>query len=487
MNIKMFLTVTLLGVSLYLGGSSVIYAESAENVTENFEDSFSDCDLEPEMEEDETGFYGGTAEVGFFSADESDNDFEEEPEETPLTPVPSGNEQQILAAIPENAAVVTLDVADGSDITETLNTVLHFMGQRATDETPCTVIIPQGSYLISGTIHMYSNLTLYAEGAVLTKSCTDKHVVLRLGDDILSAGGYDGYHNITIEGGTWDLNYPVVEDKEGTGGFVGFRIGHARHVTVKNVTFLNNLKSHFLELAGTEDVTVTGCTFRGYWQEYEGGGQECIQLDACLDYIFPGYQPFDGAVCENIRITDNVFEDVFAGVGSHSMIYDRPYRNIVIQGNTFRNVKKRAVWCLNYVDSAVEDNIIENAGGGVLVSCMYFPNTHLIPGTVAGMEGNHQNAGISVKNNQIFISSVSQINGNTWRGYGIEVQGAWVSDSSKAQAKGIPTGIYKETGVEVKGNMITGNGNGIRLYLADGCTVEDNQLKLQKTASFSNM
>ena len=50
MNIKMFLTVTLLGVSLYLGGSSVIYAESAENVTENFEDSFSDCDIEPEME-----------------------------------------------------------------------------------------------------------------------------------------------------------------------------------------------------------------------------------------------------------------------------------------------------------------------------------------------------------------------------------------------------------------------------------------------------
>ncbi len=162
------------------------------------------------------------------------------------------------------------------------------------------------------------------------------------------------------------------------------------------------------------------------------------------------------------------------------MIYDRPYRNIVIQGNTFRNVKKRAVWCLNYVDSAVEDNIIENAGGGVLVSCMYFPNTHLIPGTVAGMEGNHQNAGISVKNNQISISSVSQINGNTWRGYGIEVQGAWVSDSSKAQAKGIPVGIYKENGVAVKGNMITGTGNGIRLYLADGCTVEDNQLKLQK-------
>ncbi len=37
----------------------------------------------------------------FFSADESDNDFEEEPEEALLTPVPSDNEQQILATIPE--------------------------------------------------------------------------------------------------------------------------------------------------------------------------------------------------------------------------------------------------------------------------------------------------------------------------------------------------------------------------------------------------
>ena len=75
MNIKMFLTVTLLGVSLYLGGSSVIYAESAENVTENFEDSFSDCDLEPEMEEDETGFYGGTADSGDYSRRRCSGDF----------------------------------------------------------------------------------------------------------------------------------------------------------------------------------------------------------------------------------------------------------------------------------------------------------------------------------------------------------------------------------------------------------------------------
>ena len=42
----------------------------------------------------------------------------------------------------------------------------------------------------------------------------------------------------------------------GPGGFVGFRIGHATNVTVKNVTFLNNLKSHFLELAGVKNAEI---------------------------------------------------------------------------------------------------------------------------------------------------------------------------------------------------------------------------------------
>ena len=130
------------------------------------------------------------------------------------------------------------------------------------------------------------------------------------------------------------------------------------------------------------------------------------------------------------------------------------------------------------MDSAVEDNIIENAGGGVLVSCMYFPNTHLIPGNCCRNGRNHQNAGISVKNNQISISSVSQINGNIWRDMELK-SGSLGSDSSKHRLREFGS-IYKENGVAVKGNMITGTGNGIRLYLADGCTVEDNQLKLQK-------
>lgn len=484
---KRILAGALLGASLMLGNGFTLHAE-AENEIEEFADKAEDSDFNIELDEenDEAGFFGSNDEIDFFTADDPESDFEDEPEEVPVTPAPS-EEEKILAQIPENATAVTLDVAEGSDITAVLNAVLDFMGRRATDAAPCTVVIPPGSYQISGTVCMYSNLTLDARGAVLTKTCTDKHVILRLGSNAFSEGGYEGYRNITIEGGTWDFNYQIVENKESSGGFVGFRIGHARNVTIKNVTFLNNLKSHFLELAGVKDAVVSGCTFRGYWPDYEGGGQECIQLDACLDYIFPGYQPFDGAVCENVRIENNLFEDVFAGVGSHSMVYDRPYRNIVIRGNTFRNIRKRAVWCLNYVNSTVEDNVMENVGGGILVSSLYFPNTHLAPGMTPGAEGNHQESGILVQRNQISISSVKRINNAAWRGYGIEIQGARVTDSQAAGDKGIPAALYKESGAVVSENSITGTGNGIRLYLADNCQVLNNQVDLQRTTGFSNM
>lgn len=455
--------------------------DDPEMLPENGGDAAASFASDSEGQQSEAAFFSGSSDEMAFTDGISD-----EAQEEVQTAELSEEEAEILSKIPADATEVTLDVQDGMDITSVLNLVLNFMGQRATDASPCKVIVPPGNYYISNTIHLYSNMTLYAQGAVITKSSTNKHIILRLGDEELSEGGYNGYRNVTIDGGTWDLNYQNVEGKENPGGFVGFRIGHATNVTVKNVTFLNNLKSHFLELAGVKDAVVTGCTFRGYWKDYEGGGQECIQLDACLDYIFPRYQPFDGAVCENVLIENNTFEDVFAGVGSHSMVYDRPYRNIQIRNNTFRNIRKRAVWCLNYVDSVVENNTLENVGGGVLVCSMYSPNTHLAPDSAAGVSGNHYTAGITVRKNSISISDVSTINGKAWYGYGVQVQGTSVKSGESAVSRGIPADIYKETGVNVEENSISGSGYGIKFYLVDNCRIKNNEVALKPAAHFSN-
>ena len=124
---------------------------------------------------------------------------------------------------------------------------------------------------------------------------------------------------------------------------------------------------------------------------------------------------------------------------------------------------------------------MEHVGGGVLVCSMYTPNTHLAPDAAPGTAGNQYSSNISVKNNRIFISNTDKINGKSWKGYGIQIQGSKVN----ANAAGIPEGIYKVTNVTVENNLVSDVGNAIYMYLADNCVVNKNRISLVHASSFS--
>lgn len=379
---------------------------------------------------------------------------------------------------------VTLQIKDGEDITAPLNTLLWKLKDKATDENPYKIIIPPGNYNLTGTLCMYSNMYLYAQGATITKTSVNKHILLRLGNTLESEGGYNGYRNIVIDGGTWDFNYKIVKEKDAPGGFVGFSIGHATNVTVKNATFLNNLKSHFLEFGGIKNARITGCTFRGYYKNYVKGGQECIQIDCCTDEnnVFPQYQPYDGTTCEDFVIEDNVFEDVFAGLGTHSMMAGKTYKRITVRDNTFHNVKKRCIEFLNYEDSVAEDNTMVNVGTGVEVSAVNLKNTHKTKGYNGG-PGTSANRNIWVTGNYISLSKTSSIGGYAWICSGINVLGY----NMKRNGGVIPKGIYSIKGITVEDNRVTGYGNGIRMTLSDSGTLNNNRIKVKNTSAFSNL
>ena len=348
---------------------------------------------------------------------------------------------------------VTLEVEEGQDITAPLNTLFLELKDQATDENPCKIIIPPGNYELTGTLCMYSNMYLYARDANITKTSTTKHLILRLGNT-----------------------------KDSEGGFVGFYIGHATNVTIKNATFLNNLKSHFLEFGGVKNAKITGCTFSGYYKNYVEGGQECIQIDCCTDEsnVFPQYRPYDGTTCEDFVIDGNVFEDVFTGLGTHSMMSGKTYKRITVTNNTFHNVKKRCIRFMNYEDSTAENNTMVNVGNGVDISSVS-SNTHQTPGYDDGLDM-LKNRNLRVAGNYISLARTTSIGGIAWICSGIKVSGY----NMKKDGAVLPKKIYPVKGVTVEDNQISGYGNGISMSLTDTDTVTDNQVTMKKTSSYSN-
>lgn len=421
--------------------------------------------------------------------DELEEDPSEKPSDSSEETISDGSEEEFsdgeaLAGGTGTYQVETLQIREGQDITAPLNTLFLKLKNRATGQTPYKIIIPPGHYKLTGTLCMYSNMYLYAQGATITKTSRTKHLILRLGNTKESAGGYSGYQNIVIDGGTWNYNYQCVKGKDEPGGFVGFCIGHANNVTIKNATFLNNLKSHFLEFGGVKNATIRNCKFRGYYKNYEKGGQECIQIDCCTDEgnVFPQYMPYDGSTCEDFLIEGNTFEDVFAGVGTHSMMAGKTYKRITVKNNTFRNIRKRCIEFLNYTDSVAENNTMINVGVGVDVSSVNKKNTHLTKGYTGDPDVNTDRK-IRIYGNKISLSGVSSIAGVGWVCSGIKVFGFNMEENGGV----VPRKVYPVKGVTVKNNQISGYGNGIIMKLTNTATVFDNQMKMKKPSVYSNI
>ena len=231
----------------------------------------------------------------------------------------------------ENMQELVLNVQDGEDITVKLNTLLAQARDKATDEKQCKVIVPPGNYTLTGTLHMYSNIYLYAEGATITKTSPRKEILLRLGDTKKSAGGYEGYRNITIDGGTWDSNYECVEDKEGPGGFVGFRIGHATNVTVKNV-----IPKH-LE-ATTAKLEEIGCEVEEFGDAVRVRASKRLHRTHVKTLPYPGYptdmQPQIAVTLALAEGTSIVTESIFENRFKYADELSRMGANIKVEGNS---------------------------------------------------------------------------------------------------------------------------------------------------------
>lgn len=240
---------------------------------------------------------------------------------------------------------------------------LKYAKNNAYEGGPVTITLPSGKYSLNKGLHIYSNTNLVLqEDTILTKTFEDGNM-LKCGVKEEYNYGYDGYENITVEGGVWNENY--------CGTSCGMRFAHCNNVTLKNVTIKKNKNSHHIEIAAAKDFKMIDCTFTGY-KRTNGGDGMAFQIDTMHNTThFKDYYYYDDTPCKNVTVSGCTFDSVYSGVGTYSGVIGSYFDNIVINNNSFTNIKDKAIAAFNYVNSKIVNNKIDAATIGILFE--YYP------------------------------------------------------------------------------------------------------------------
>jgi parallel beta-helix repeat protein len=243
---------------------------------------------------------------------------------------------------------------------------------RAVADGAAVLYIPRGTYKLGRMLRIYRNTSLIVHpGAVLLRCHNDSFLLN--GDGGAQYDGYEGHGNISIEGGIWDGNILQYPD-----AYNGFNFGHARGITVRDVTIKDVVWAHAIEINASRDVLIEHCRFLGFKNAEDGSRyySEAIQIDVPTPLSFGGFGKYDGTPCRNITVRGCYFgasgtpgTTAWAGgVGTHGAIHDVWSGNIKILENTFEGLSYWAIRLFKWNDCLVDGNTILNCGGGITVS-----------------------------------------------------------------------------------------------------------------------
>ncbi|MGN0503082.1 MAG: Ig-like domain-containing protein [Ruminococcus sp.] len=377
------------------------------------------------------------------------------------------NEYDVGAETVNN--VIKLDVNSGEDISQPLQDALYKARSLATSTSPYKIVIPEGTYYLRHVLFMYSNTVISAYGAHIIKDFSSG-CMLQSGhltaDTAGGAQGYNGFENITLEGGIWDGNC-FDDSTGGANTFCNLRFGHIKNLKIENVTVSNNNGSHHIEIGGAKNVEINGCTFTGY----RNNTKEAIQLDVIhSEALFNSFPKYDDSTCEDVYIHDNVFENVPRAVGSHNAVVGRYHNNINFYNNVCSGMKDKAIVCYNWTNSKIYSNKLINVGAGIDFKFMdgdnYYPSSPDAESKKAVEESNSE-----IRDNTITVKNYQD--SQTPTSYGIRIGGGEVTSSNNRNK--ISNGIYRIKNVVVKNNNISGSSKfPLRLEYANKCTISGN-------------
>lgn len=237
-----------------------------------------------------------------------------------------------------------------------------------------TLVLKKGTYTITNTIQVPSNVTIIFEKGVKiikgTKTGTNQMpAALSLFQLIRPSnakkkgvyGRYSGEKNIYFVGKgdvTIDLKYMKKS--------IGFVVAHNQNVIFDKINFKNMNEGHFIEMDASKNVTITNCSFKNI-KKNSDYVKEAINIDT-PDKETQGFHndwsKYDKTPNKNVTIKDCVFSNLGRAIGTHKysakgtkQIY---HETIVLDHNQIENMLWDApIRIMNWKNSVVKNNVIK--------------------------------------------------------------------------------------------------------------------------------
>lgn len=331
-----------------------------------------------------------------------------------------------------------------SDAYETIESALKQAKENASENLVYRIYVPKGDYILNSGLHIYSNTQLLLSPDTVLYKTFESGNMLKAGVREEHTSGYDGYKNIVVDGGVWNSGY--------VGDSCAMRFAHCSNLTVSNLTITNIKNAHHIEVAAVDGFNLQGCNFSGTERTTESSA-EAVQIDIMHSYEhFPDYYEYDDTPCKNVTVSGCTFSDVYSGVGTRSGVVGSYFENINIVNNTFTNIEEKAVSCMNYRNSKISGNVINNATMGIVFE--YLPALGVSERLYMP---NDSSNGIKIVN-----SSMSEISSNiinvgknvsSFYSCGIFVYGS-KADNALAKEENIIAGDYSVKNISVKNNTV---------------------------------
>ncbi|MBH1940447.1 right-handed parallel beta-helix repeat-containing protein [Mobilitalea sibirica] len=229
-----------------------------------------------------------------------------------------------------------------------------------------TLILDQGTYTITNTLYIPSNVTIVLKDGVkiikgsktgIAKLPPSKSLFQLVAPSKAKKSGaaskYDGEKNILIRGeGTAviDLNY--VKDT------VGIVMGNNKNITIEGVTFQEMYGGNFIKIGASIDVTIQNNVFR-YHKNSAVKSKEAIVIetpDTKTGSFSYSWSKKDKTISKDIFIEKNTFYQLERAIGSSKYSEDKYHKKIIITGNSIAETDSHAIRIMNWEECEIKNN-----------------------------------------------------------------------------------------------------------------------------------